>query len=331
MKPLVGVRDSSRTPAKGFNVMAKIRYINSKFWSDGWVRKLNPLDRYLFLYFITNEHVNVSGIYELPIETMAFESGIDREELLHSMLPRMAPKVLYKDGWVVIVNFPKNQNLKSDDLLKGIWREFDSVPKNIQILAEGGGWGEGLGRVPHTKTILNLTKTKPIGEEISQSFSEIPQTLEEFLESKGYHKDSIVDSDGNASEWWEDQDGTKLRKGELTTLQGAYKRLQGHPTGRPQRATDHFDHDTWLKQLKDSSRKEDKIIALIWKEKGYHFDNYQQWRAQMDMDGVYAKKLVGYSGAQVAAAIDRCRKESKEKGYEWKASTVAKKIAEITI
>src|SRR6185369_4096429 len=72
--------------------VAKQRFVNTKFWSDKWVRqKLNPLDRYLFLYFLTNEHTNICGMYELPIETMAFESGLDKEDLMRSFLPRLKP------------------------------------------------------------------------------------------------------------------------------------------------------------------------------------------------------------------------------------------------
>jgi len=36
---------------------------------------------------------------------MAFESGIDKEDLERSMLPRPYPKVIYEDGWVYIRNF----------------------------------------------------------------------------------------------------------------------------------------------------------------------------------------------------------------------------------
>jgi hypothetical protein len=137
--------------------MAKTRGINTKFWSDVWVRdSLNPLDRYLFLYFLTNEHTNISGIYELPLGTLAFESGIDKTDLERSMLKRLNPKVFYHKGWVIIPNFPKHQNLKSEDVLKGIKREYELAPEDIQKEAIRRGWGDGLGIAQGT--ILNLTK-----------------------------------------------------------------------------------------------------------------------------------------------------------------------------
>lgn len=138
-------------------MMAKLRMVNTKFWSDPWVMtKLNPLDRLLFLYLITNEHTNISGIYEISEHKIAFDTGIERDTLTKSMLPRLEPKVLFRDNWIILVNFPKHQNLKSADVVKGIQREFMLAPESVRNHALGGGWGEGLGMMPDTKP--NLTK-----------------------------------------------------------------------------------------------------------------------------------------------------------------------------
>lgn len=91
----------------------------------------------------------------MPLKIAAVETGID-SSMLGKVLPRLEPKVMYKEGWVVMPNFPKYQNLKSEDVRKGILREFQNSPENIQIFAKEGGWGEGLGMVGDTKP--NLTK-----------------------------------------------------------------------------------------------------------------------------------------------------------------------------
>lgn len=129
--------ESGRTTQKA---MAKTRMIHSKFWSDGWIRKINPLDRYLFFYFLSNEHTNICGIYELPIETMAFESGIDKEELLNSMLPRLQPKVFYCDGWVIIPNFAKHQASEHPKVQKGVELALGTIPSHILEKAIGYGY-----------------------------------------------------------------------------------------------------------------------------------------------------------------------------------------------
>ena len=107
------------------------RTINTRFWSDGWIRNLNALDRYLFLYLLTNEHVNWCGIYELEIGMMAFESGIDKEDLQKTMLPRLLPKVIYEDEWVFIKNFPR-YHTGGINAEKGLKAAMDALPDRIK-------------------------------------------------------------------------------------------------------------------------------------------------------------------------------------------------------
>src|SRR3990167_111504 len=111
--------------------MSKQRFINTKFWSDNYIVNLNPLERYLFLYFLTNEHTNISGIYELPLKRMATETGIDID-MLPKMLKRMVGKIYYVDGWVCIVNFEKHQRSRgSPKIEKGIELAKKEVPVTI--------------------------------------------------------------------------------------------------------------------------------------------------------------------------------------------------------
>lgn len=111
--------------------MAKARMVSTKFWSDPWVvDELNPLDRYLFLYLLTNEKTNIIGAYELSLRTMANETGIDREELSR-MIGRLDSRVLYIDGWVVFRKMIKHQNYKSPKIESAMARELKNVPKHV--------------------------------------------------------------------------------------------------------------------------------------------------------------------------------------------------------
>lgn len=112
---------------------SKQRYIDTKFWSDGFITELDPLERYLFIYLLTNEHTNICGIYELPLRVMAFESGIDKE-MLPKMLSRFAGKVgkiEYINGWVCIRNFIKHQASENVKIKTGIIEKLKEVPKEI--------------------------------------------------------------------------------------------------------------------------------------------------------------------------------------------------------
>lgn len=114
-----------------------MRSIDSRLWSDGWVRKLNALDRYLFIYLLTNDHSTWCGVYELDLAMMAFESGIDREDLERAMLPRLAPKAIYVDGWVYIPNWIKYHLSTSGTISpqhqKGFDTAWKAVPERIRL------------------------------------------------------------------------------------------------------------------------------------------------------------------------------------------------------
>jgi hypothetical protein len=101
--------------------------VSTRFWSDPWiVDELNPLDRYLFLYLLTNEKVNIIGAYELSLRTMANETGLDKDEV-QRMISRLESRVVYVDGWVVFRKMIRHQNYKSPKIESAIAREINTT------------------------------------------------------------------------------------------------------------------------------------------------------------------------------------------------------------
>lgn len=111
--------------------MAKQRYINTKFWSDNFISKLKPIERYLFLYFLTNEHTNISGIYELPIRTVCFETGL-KEKIIRDLLAKFSQegKIFEIEGWVYVKNFAKHQCVNEKTRI-GIENMLSEVAPNV--------------------------------------------------------------------------------------------------------------------------------------------------------------------------------------------------------
>lgn len=103
--------------------------IDTRFWSDNFISELNPLDRYLFLYFLTNEHTNISGIYEVPLKRISDETGIEKE-MLSKMMKRLKGRIEYIDGWVAIKNFSKYQS-DNESVRKGIENAKALIPSHI--------------------------------------------------------------------------------------------------------------------------------------------------------------------------------------------------------
>jgi len=122
--------------------MAQKRYINTSFWTDNYVLdKLSPDARYVFLYLLTNPNTNIAGKYEISLRQMAFQTGYD-DAMLLKMLGRLEKdeKLIYRGGWIVLLNWEKHQG-KSPQVLEGIKRINESLPSWLQDLikeAESG-------------------------------------------------------------------------------------------------------------------------------------------------------------------------------------------------
>ena len=108
--------------------MAKKRFLNTRFWNDGFVVKLSPLARYFFIYLLTNEHTAICGIYELPLTTIKNETGLDKE--LPGLFEELAGRFFYTDDWVCVKNYAKH-NIVNGDCQKGANREIAEIPADI--------------------------------------------------------------------------------------------------------------------------------------------------------------------------------------------------------
>lgn len=113
--------------------MAKFRTVNTRFWSDGYIENLDPSEKLLYLYFLTNPNTDICGIYELSLRDMAFHTGFDKDMLL-KILARFKheDRIYYFDGWVVIKNFIKNQII-NPKVKMGMERSLKSVPKKVWL------------------------------------------------------------------------------------------------------------------------------------------------------------------------------------------------------
>lgn len=124
------------------------RMVNDEFWTDTYVEDLDPSEKLLFLYLITNPLCNVAGIYEIKVKRMAYETGFDKE-MVEKILLRFEKddKVLRQDEWIIVVNFAKNQ-ANNPNMLQGMQRIIDALPDKIKAL-------KGFSSLPHF-TSLNL-------------------------------------------------------------------------------------------------------------------------------------------------------------------------------
>jgi hypothetical protein len=109
--------------------MADFRQIHTRIWKDDWFSNLETDAKLLFIYLFSNEQAEVSGVYELPIKYMAFESDLPKERILELLQQfEDAGKVVYRNGWVWVVNLRKYNETGSVPVAKRIKKDLDAMP-----------------------------------------------------------------------------------------------------------------------------------------------------------------------------------------------------------
>lgn len=108
--------------------MAKQRYINTRFWRDSYITELDPTEKLLFIYFLSNPDTNISGVYEIPLKIISADTGID-SEMVKKILKRFENdgRIKYEKGWIAIRNFTLHQTI-SPKIKIGIETELNNAP-----------------------------------------------------------------------------------------------------------------------------------------------------------------------------------------------------------
>ena len=125
-----------RRPVQGFLVtekitMAKYRVVNTRIWDDTYVAELNPNEKLIFLYLLTNALTTIGGVYELSLKRAAFDVGLPIRDLRKAFERFEADgKIVRKEDWIGIVNFVKHQSL-NPKVKRGIEIEHEKAPRDL--------------------------------------------------------------------------------------------------------------------------------------------------------------------------------------------------------
>lgn len=140
--------------------MAKQRYVRTTFRTDNYVENLDPSEKLVFLYLLTNEATNLCGIYEISIKRIAFETWYDKD-MIEKILDRFTKdeKVFYIKWFVCITNYIKHQSI-NPSIIDWIKREIAELPQFLTDILQGVD-SEGSGSLTLLYfTLLNFTLPK---------------------------------------------------------------------------------------------------------------------------------------------------------------------------
>ena len=120
--------------------MARYRPVLTSIWvCDDKFQEYSPEGKLLFLYLITNEHVNEAGVYKITYKTIANETDIPKDRVIELIKGELSNNVSYdeENNVIFVHKFLKYNGGGNPELLKKsverdkelikttLWKEFD--------------------------------------------------------------------------------------------------------------------------------------------------------------------------------------------------------------
>ena len=121
--------------------MATQRYVSTSFWDDEWIQTLDPSEKLLYLYLMTNPLTNIAGVYKITDRRISFDTGFNLDTITHIFRKfEKAGKVYRKGEYVALPSWPKHQKWdKSTKVKEGIDRILKELePEIIMFLSQIG-------------------------------------------------------------------------------------------------------------------------------------------------------------------------------------------------
>ncbi len=116
------------------------RTIDTATWDDPWVTDLEPLDKLLFFYLLTNRRSTACGAFEITLKAIAFETGLDVAQVVAG-LDRLAPKILWwpEHRVIFVRNFFKHQSGQSNvkNFTEAAAKKLRDFPQAVQDMVIG--------------------------------------------------------------------------------------------------------------------------------------------------------------------------------------------------
>lgn len=81
------------------------RIVHTQIWTDNYFTGLSPDEKLLFLYFLTNDQVNIIHLYRCPEPRIVADTGIDRGIIVEAKKKfEKDGKICFKDEFVFLRN-----------------------------------------------------------------------------------------------------------------------------------------------------------------------------------------------------------------------------------
>lgn len=114
----------------------KTRIVFTKIHEDSYFRSLSDREQCFFFFLLTNERVNLSGMYHCPDWYILGVKPAWTQKSLDSMKAKFMQdrKFIFLNGWVRIVNYDKYNQYAGSRLDKALDNELKTVPNDLKEL-----------------------------------------------------------------------------------------------------------------------------------------------------------------------------------------------------
>ena len=116
--------------------MATFRKLHTTFWSDPFVESLTDKQKLFYLYLMSNDKTKQSGIYEISLRQMKFETGFSEtevRELLQFFIDNNKIKWSEQTNEIALANWSKYNFSNSPKIVKCIQTELLEVKNTLLI------------------------------------------------------------------------------------------------------------------------------------------------------------------------------------------------------
>lgn len=118
--------------------MTKHRYVSTAFWDDSYIMALDPSEKLVFMYLLTNPLTAICGVYQIELRRIAFDTGFD-QDVIKAILLRFEKdkRCVYRGGWLAMRNWIKHQTT-SPTVAKAIEDQLNVVPECLKEYVRHG-------------------------------------------------------------------------------------------------------------------------------------------------------------------------------------------------
>jgi len=105
------------------------RQIHPEIWSDPWFAELSPQEKLIFIYLFSNERSSLSGLYEITLRQIAFDTCLDIK-IISSALNKFqeSGKISRQDNYIFVANLLKRHYSASPKIKTRIIGDVNNIP-----------------------------------------------------------------------------------------------------------------------------------------------------------------------------------------------------------